>query len=184
MMKCFDSGSNVHIALLQTRTTLLGQELPSPAMLLFNCPIRGIMPVMDRLPVNTDNDDEHHKAVVNRQCRNEQGKDTSKNFVSLTVGSTVMVQWEDRGPWTHGTIEVKDNDNHHDRSYKICITKTGKIITNNRWHIRPTPISAEQYFHNQLVQHPPPPAITDTTNERPHSSNTTLEHSTKQCTKQ
>ena len=115
-----------------------------------------------------------------------------QNFVSLPKESTVVVQWEDRGPWTHGTIEDKDNHNHHDRCYKICITKTEKIITQNRWHIRPTPISLEQYLCNQLVQHtktnpldtilnhhekhPPPPAITDTTSERPHSIYTTLKH--------
>ena len=101
MKKCFDSGSDVHIALLQIRTTPIRQGLLSPATLLFNCQVRGIMPVMNRLPINTDNDEEHHKALVNRQCKNEQGKDTPKNFVSLPIGSTVAVQQEDWGPWTH-----------------------------------------------------------------------------------
>ena len=92
MKKCFDSGSDMHIALLQTRSTPLGQGLPSPATLLFNCLVRGIMPRIDRLPINTDNDDEHHTALVNRQHRNQQDIDTSKNFVSLPIGSTVVVQ--------------------------------------------------------------------------------------------
>ena len=59
--KCSDSDGNIHIAMLQIRTTLLGQGLPSPVTLLFNCPVRGIMPVMDRPPINVDNDEEHHQ---------------------------------------------------------------------------------------------------------------------------
>ena len=78
MKKCFNSKGDVHIAPLQIRTTPLGQGLLSPAMLLFDCPVRGIMPVMDSLPINTDNDEENHKALTNRQCRNGQGNDTSK----------------------------------------------------------------------------------------------------------
>ena len=52
------------------------------------------MPVTDRPPINTDND-EHHKASTNSQCRNDWGKYTSKNFVSLPIGLTVEVQQED-----------------------------------------------------------------------------------------
>ena len=101
MKKCFNSRSDVHIALLQIRITPLGQGLPSPTMLLFNYLVRGIMSVMNRLPVNIDNDEDHHKALVNRQYRNEQGKDTSKTFVYYPTGSTVVTQQEDRGLWTH-----------------------------------------------------------------------------------
>ena len=49
------------------------------------------MPVIDRPPIGTNNDDEHHKALVDRQCKHDQGKDTSKNVVSLPIGSTVAV---------------------------------------------------------------------------------------------
>ena len=59
--KCADSGSDVHMALLQIRATPLGQGLPSPATLLFNHLVHGIMPLNDRTPINIDNDDEHHK---------------------------------------------------------------------------------------------------------------------------
>ena len=178
---------DVHIALLQIKTTTLRQGLPSLAALFFNHPVRGIVPVMDRPPINTDNDEEHHKALTNRQWRNYWGNDTFKNFVSLPIGSTVAFQWECGGPWTHGTIEDKGDHNHHDRSFNICITKTRRIITSNRQHIRLTPISAEYYLCNELnkhtktdpldtilghlEKHPPPPTITDTSNERPHSNN-------------
>ena len=79
--------------------------------------------------------------------------DTSKNFVSLPIGSTVVVQYEDGGPWIHGMIKGKGDDNHHNRSYHIHITKTGRLVTQNRQHIKPTQISAEQYLYEQLQNH-------------------------------
>ena len=106
--------------------TPLGQGLPSPATMLFNCLIRGIMPVINRLLVGSNNDEEHHKVIIDRQSRNDKGDDTSKCFVSLPIQSTVVVQWEDRGAWIHGTIETKGDHNCHNRSYKIWITITGK----------------------------------------------------------
>ena len=59
------------MAMLQIRTTPLGQGLPSPAMLLFNHPVRGIMPVMDRPPININNDDEYHQTLMHRQGKND-----------------------------------------------------------------------------------------------------------------
>ena len=45
---------------------------------------------------------------------------------------------------------MKDDQNHHDRSYHIHITKTGRIVTQNRQHIKPTQISTEQYLQDKL----------------------------------
>ena len=47
----------------------LGPGLLCLASLLFNCPTRGIMPLMHRMPISIDNDDEHHKALVKRQMK-------------------------------------------------------------------------------------------------------------------
>ena len=68
---------------------------------------------------------------------------------------------------------------------KYASSKTGRIITHNRWHIKPTPISAEHYLCSQLNKHtktdpihtilghldkhPPPSTIADTTTERTHN---------------
>ena len=52
-----------------------------------------------------------------------------QKFVSLPIGSTIAVQWEDGGLWTHGMIERKGDHNHHDRSYHICITMRGRLVT-------------------------------------------------------
>ena len=61
---------------------------------------------------------------------------------SLPIGSTVVVQWEDGGPWIHGTIIGKGDHNHHNQSYNVQVTTTGRIITCNRQHIKLTSITA------------------------------------------
>ena len=61
--------------------------------------------------------------IIKRQMKDDKNKDTFKNYVSIPIGSTVVVQQENQGPWTHGTMEGKGDQNHHDRSYHICITK-------------------------------------------------------------
>ena len=73
------------------------------------------MPVMDRQPVNIDNDDEHHKNLMHRQGKNDQDNNTSKIFMSIPIESTVAVQSEDGGSWTHGTVVGKGNHSQHNR---------------------------------------------------------------------
>ena len=82
------------------------------------------MPISNRPSVSRDNVEEHYEVLIKRQTKDDKSQGTPKNYVSIPIGSTVVVQWEDGGPWTHGTIEVKGNHNHHDRSYYICIPKT------------------------------------------------------------
>ena len=91
--------------------------------------------------------------IVKRQTIHDKGRDTPKMYVSIPIGSTVAVQLEDGGPWTHGTIEGNGNQNHYGRSYHICIPKTDRLVTQNRQHIKPIPISAEQYLWDQLHKH-------------------------------
>ena len=141
------------MVLLQIRTTPLGQGLPSPATLLFNFPVCSIMPVIYRKPISINNDDEHHKNLMHRQGKNDPNNNTSQIIVSILIGSTVVVQQEDGGWWTHGTIIGKGNHNHHNRSYKIQVTSTGRIITHNRQYIKPTPITTEDYMHYQVMKH-------------------------------
>ena len=116
---CSDSSGDIHMVLLQIRTTPLGQGLQIPATLLFNCLVCGMMPVVDRKPFNIYNDDDHHKNVMHRWGKNDQNNDTSIIFMSFPIGSTVAVQHEDGGLWTQGTIIGKGNNNLHNRSYKI-----------------------------------------------------------------
>ena len=84
--------------------------------------------------------------LVNRQTKGDKNQGTPRNYVSIPTGSTVVVQHEDGGPWIYGTVKGKDDHNHHERSYNICITRTGHFVTRDKKHIKPTQITAEQYL--------------------------------------
>ena len=137
------------MALLQIHTTPLGQGLLSLATLLFNQPVCSV----DRKPIGRDNDDEHHIKLVYRQHKNDTNNDASPVFASILIGSTVVVQQEDGGLWTHGMIVGKGDHNHHDQSYTIQITTTGRRITCNRQHIRLTSITTDNYICYQATKH-------------------------------
>ena len=79
--------------------TPLGQGHPSPVIMLFNCLITGMMSVINRPLIGINNDDEHHKVIIKRQTKMTKTKILPKN-VSLPIGSTVVVQCKDGGPWT------------------------------------------------------------------------------------
>ena len=78
------------MALLQICTTPLGKGLLSPATLLFNELVHGIMPVLDRKPLGRDYDDEHHSRLIDRQHKNNN--DVSLIFASIPIGSGEVVQ--------------------------------------------------------------------------------------------
>ena len=86
-----DTKSDMDIALLQIRSTPLGPGLPCPAMLLFNHPIRGIMPILSRPLISTNNDDEHNEALVKRCTKKDKNHDTSRNYDFIPIGYTVVV---------------------------------------------------------------------------------------------
>ena len=65
------------------------------------------------------------------------------------MGSAVAVQHEDGGPWTHGTVVGKGDHSHHGRSYVIQLTNNGRCISRNRWHIKPTTVTADTYLQHQ-----------------------------------
>ena len=60
-----------------------------------------------------------------------------------------MVQQEDGGLWTHGTVVRTGDHNHHNRSYTIQLTTNGRCITHNRQHIKPTTVTADAYLQHQ-----------------------------------
>ena len=105
------------------------------------------MPAVDCKPIGQDCDDDHHSKLVDRQGKNDN--DISPVFSNIPMGSAVAVQLEDGGPWIHGTVVDIGNHNHHDRSYVIQLTTNGRHISRNRWHIRPTTVTADRYLQHQ-----------------------------------
>ena len=78
------------------------------------------MPIINGPPMGIDKDKEQYEVLVKRQTKDDKSQGTSRNSVSISIGSTVA----DGGLWTHGTVKGKGDHIHHDRSYNICITKT------------------------------------------------------------
>ena len=104
------------------------------------------MPIINRIPISTDNDDEHHKPLVESQTKTDRKHDPARNYSILPIMSTVAVKREDGNRWTQGTIVGKGDHNHHDQFYIIGVTKTGKTITRNSEHMKTRTITAVQYL--------------------------------------
>ena len=88
--KWANSGEDINMALLQIHTTPLGQGLLSPATLMFNQQVCGIMPVLDWKSIGKDHDDKCHGKLIDRQYKNNN--DASPIFTSIPIGSAVVVQ--------------------------------------------------------------------------------------------
>ena len=83
---CIDTKTDILIALLHLKTAPLEPGLPSSFSLLFSHPIWGIMPIINRLPSNSNSDDEHYEAQDTRQTSNFKNYDTYKSYDSFSVG--------------------------------------------------------------------------------------------------
>ena len=49
------------------------------------------MPIINRLPINSNNEDENYEALVSRQTRNDKNYVSSRSYVSFLIESTVAV---------------------------------------------------------------------------------------------
>ena len=50
------------------------------------------MSIINRLPIESDNDDEHYEVLVNRQAKYYKKYDTARNYDLFLIGCTVAVQ--------------------------------------------------------------------------------------------
>ena len=60
--KCHNN-NDVNLASLQIRSTPVDAGIPSPATLLFNRPIRSLLPQMNREPINIKNYNAYYEAL-------------------------------------------------------------------------------------------------------------------------
>ena len=108
------------------------------------------MPIVNRLLINPNNEDEHYEVLATRQTRNCKNYDTTRSYDPFSIGSTVVVQQGDDGLCTYGTVVGRGDHNHNNRSCMIRISKTGWIVIRNSKHVKATPITAEQYLSDQI----------------------------------
>ena len=60
------------------------------------------------------------------QGKKKDNNDNTTTLSHIPLGSTVAVQRKDSGLWTHGIVVNTGHHNHHDRSYIVQLTTTGK----------------------------------------------------------
>ena len=109
--KCRQSNNDVNFALLQIRSTPIGTGIPSPAMLLFNKPIRVLLPQIVREAINVNKDDGYYNALKSRQETYTKNNDAHKDL-HFCAGSTVAVYRKDGAPWIHEVIVEGKSDGH------------------------------------------------------------------------
>ena len=73
--KCPDNNDDVNLALLQVRSTSIGTGLPCLATLLFNRPMRVLLPQMNREQINFNADDKHYDTLKTCQDKYIRGSD-------------------------------------------------------------------------------------------------------------
>ena len=100
MKKCFYSNSDVYLAWLQICLTPIGPGLKSPALLMFNRPIRSLMPKHSRPHILFDHNDDN-ATLIERQQSASKNKNTCKGSPFVSTRSTVAVQrgWQYKETW-------------------------------------------------------------------------------------
>ena len=63
MKKCYETNAEIHMSLLQIKSTLLSPGLLNLVMLLFNRLARGLLPRFSRPPIMCYNDVTNHTAL-------------------------------------------------------------------------------------------------------------------------
>ena len=72
------------------------------------------------------------------------------------IGSSSLRTWGTMNPWD------SSRQGQSQQIIQIQVTKTGRIITPNRQHIRPTHITAENLLCNQVNKHTKADPLDDT----------------------
>ena len=67
------------------------------------------------------------------------------------AGSTVVVQMEDAGPWTHGVIIEGNGSDTWGQFYQVQVMKMDGAIMQKTKHIWYTPVTLEQCARAQLI---------------------------------
>ena len=78
------------------------------------------MSISNRPPINSNN----YEVLVKSQMENDKNHNTSRNYASIPIVSTIVVQCENDGLFTYVTVVQKGDHKHNNRLYIMCVTKT------------------------------------------------------------
>ena len=101
-----------------------------------------------------DNDENNYIVLLNRQPYASQDADDWKNILFLPKASTVAVQEENSGSWTHGIVIGHWTDDNNDRkSQSDSDQKRTHAITRAKRHINSTKFFIAEYLQNEMTKH-------------------------------
>ena len=113
--------------------------------------MHGLLP---SLPNESDNQIQEaleHKQEHMKLNHDNKHSDKSEPEI-LPIGTQVMVEKEDAGPWTHGIIIDHSKAKHSMRSYRINCYLTGCIVTRNTKPFRTTVIQCWMYKYIEKLK--------------------------------
>ena len=95
VQKCLDINNNVNLALLLVQAMPIGTGLPSLTMLLFNTPMRDLLPEMTGEPIDINNDDTQYETLNSTKINTLRTVILAKTLYSHRVYSshTVRRRW-------------------------------------------------------------------------------------------
>ena len=112
------------MSLVQIGSIPISPRLPTYTPV--NRPARGLFQRFSKPCVMCDNDEGDHVALKNRQPQANKGKHTYVNISLFPTGSTITVQCEDGGPWTHRTVIRHGSEDHNRGCYKSRVKRTNQ----------------------------------------------------------
>ena len=89
--------------------TIWVQELPSPVTLMFNRPIRCLIPKLSIPFILFNHDHDHNASLIGGQQNTDKNEYAQKSYTFPPTGLTVVMQREDGSPWTHGMVVGHDS---------------------------------------------------------------------------
>ena len=129
MTKCFETNSDVNLALLHIRSTPIGARAFNPTAILTYGPIIRILLKSQQSTLIYNYDEDHYYLLKLRQNSLVKKNDTLHKHVFILTGSTVAVQREDSRTLMHGTVMDHGSDVDCGWPYKIYIRKTGRMVS-------------------------------------------------------
>ena len=90
--KCIYTKIDTHIAILQKEQPSLSYNCNALLLCFPTVQYEALHQLINKFPIDSNNDDEHCEAVVTRQTRNDKNYDTSRSYDIFSIGPTVAVQ--------------------------------------------------------------------------------------------
>ena len=115
--------NDVKLTLLLIGLQPIGAGLPSLPPFVLSRQIRGLLPQMNRVPININNDDAQYEALKVQQSKYIKDNDTHKDLFSFPIGSTVAIKHEDSGLLMPEVIKEANNSDYNMGSYIVRLMK-------------------------------------------------------------